>query len=392
MTTTRIEPELVLTTESPDQPTHPTSLGSTMALAIGKEADVSKAVFSEAEAVAEETERARHEAALRRASGPYLTPEFVGIEWYAQPHPAPWMRWVLMTAEIAGYLLREHNTDNRPLNPERVQHYKRIYMSKRWRLTHQGAAMDSRGTVQDGQHRFAALVEASNELDEDLEVPMVFFVGMPPENFSAIDEGRNRSAQDLFAKGGVKYGSIVTTMVRLAIAFNDQNPKKRIREKQPNDVILEYYANNDAEQMQAAAKFGSTHWKKTFSTAGPLATAHYLLRRANGPDNVYLEAFLEGLVTGRKAGTRISLDDDDPREVLRNYLRNVKFDHRRLPGMEALSLIVIAWNNTVAGKRPRNVNYRSDSAIPRITLCADRGPNKSACPAALVGEIAEVEA
>lgn len=392
MTTSQVESKLMLTTESPDQPTHPESLGSSMTLNLGdEETGMTQATFSEADK-APDPKVAQQEAALRRASGPYLTPEAVGIEWFAQPHPAPWMRWVIMTPEIARYLLREHNTDNRPLRPGRTDYYEKIIVNGRWRLTHQGVAMDSRGVLQDGQHRLQAIVDAADELDDDsIKVPMPFFVGMPPENFSAIDEGLNRSAMDLFTKGGVKYGSILTTMVRLAIAFNDQAPRRRIRENQPNDVILQFYADNNSELMGECAKFGSVHWKKAFSTAGPLSAAAYVLREANGADNAYVTAFLEGLTTGRKAGTRLSLDDDDPRATCRTYFQNVKLNTKRLRGIEALSIMIIAWNNCVLGKRPRYVHFTDNTPIPRVMLCADKGPNASACPEAFIGEIQEGE-
>lgn len=395
MTMSQIEPRL-FTTESPDQPTHPMSVGSTMAITFSREPKQEANVTTTSSA--KSVTKARQDA-LERAAGPYLVrPEHVGIEWFAQAHPAPWMRWVYMNAEIAGYLLREHNLSNRPLRPGRVDYYKKIIVKNvgrdgefrsAWRLTHQGIAMDTEGALQDGQHRLAAIVDAANELDIDLEVGMAFFVGMAPENFAAIDENLNRSPMDLFAKGGVKYGPAITTAIRLSLAFDQQTPRRLLREKQSNEAILSYFAEHDSDLLQEAAKFASTFYKRTKSSPGPLAAAFYLLHDANGKDNRYVHAFMDGLVTGLKSGTRITLDDDDPRKVVRNYFENVKDGKRRLPGIDALSIVVIAWNNVVQGLRPRNVRYTDDTPVPRIMICEDTGPNRSAVPSALVGEIDE---
>ena len=49
--------------------------------------------------------------------------------------------------------------------------------------------------------------------------------------------------------------------------------------------------------------------------------------------------------------------------------------------------MIIAWNNVVLEQRPRYVRFGDDSPIPRITICADAGPNRSTVPTALTGEI-----
>lgn len=370
----------------------------------GTEKTMAQPAGSTATAFSDADRDAAQEAALIRARGPYQPSENVGLVWFAEKHPAPWMRWVWMTAEIAGWLLNNANPENRQLRDARVNHYKKIMVTPanrnlpvsstntKWRRTHQGAAMDTKGQLQDGQHRLAAVIAAASELDDPtFAVEMPFFVGMDPENFASIDEGLNRSAMDVFYTSGVPYGSAITSMIRLIIAMRDDAPRKRIRQKQTNEAILSFYHDNDPEDLKAAAKFGSTHARKTYCTAGPLASATFMLRKANGSDNTYVSAFLEGLVTGRKAGTRLSLDDDDPRKTARDYFIAIKTNHKVLRGIEALSIIFIAWNNFVVGKHPRSVSFTDDTKIPSITICADKGPNKSMPPRALESELVNGE-
>lgn len=318
---------------------------------------------------------------------PYQEPEDVHITWYAQKHPLPWMRWVWMTGEIAGYLLDNHNQDNRPLRGQRVDHYESIILSGQWHRTHQGMAMDTRGILQDGQHRLQALRNASAKVP-NLRVPVAFFVGMADENFKAIDEGLLRTAGQLFAKDEEKNAGNIQTCVRLGMAFMDQNPRRLMRQRFTNERIYDFF-NEDAQELRDASDFGVANAKKCWATPGSVAAARYALRKKNGVDNAFVAAYLEGLVTGFKAGTRIGLDETDPRAVVRDHFQQIKMKGKRMPGIEMMSIIVIGWNNIVSGHRPRYMKFDDQSPIPRITVCADSGPNASACPEMLYGEVDE---
>lgn len=344
------------------------------------------AAFSDAEDINKRNEE-MNAVRLAKAAGPYQGPEDVHITWFAQPHPKPWMRWVVMTPEIAAYLIREHNTSNRPVRPGRVKHYKNIILRGEWHLTHQGMAMDSDGVLQDGQHRLQALVDAAEE-KPGIKVPVPFFVGMDPRNFLAIDEGANRSAMDLFARGGESYGSAIAAIIRLSIAYQAQSPRNMIRERLTNEAVVTYFGE-DADEIRICAKISQNNAKKAYTASGPLGAAMYVIRKACGPDNRYVEAFLSGLLNGTKHGTRVKLDDDDPRHVVREHFKNSKFAGKRIRGIEAMSIIVQAWNNVVENRRPRYVRFTDDTPIPKVTIALDDGSSIAtyAAPKVLVGEI-----
>lgn len=349
------------------------------------------AAFSEVERINKANEEAARAAAVARASGPYLAPEDVKITWFAQPHPAPWMRWVKMTPEIARYLLDNHNDINRPLREARSAHYKNVIMHGDWRQTHQGMAMDSDGKLQDGQHRLKALVDASDELDDEkLWIPVAFFVGMDPANFAAVDEGGNRSPSDLFARGKESYGAVIASVVRLNIAFYAQQPRRAIRERLTNEAIITEFGK-DAEEYRTASRFGALNYKKVKMNPGPLGAAYYILRRENGADNRYVEAFIYGLVTGLKTGSRIALDDLDPRAVARSYFVNNRLKGKTVRPIEAVSVVIQAWNNVVEGRTPKNVKFTDDMDVPRVVIMRDSGDQMAVytAPKALAGEVDE---
>lgn len=320
------------------------------------------------------------------AAGPYLNDaEDVDLPWFTTPHPAPWMRWVNITPDIADYLLDHHNADNRDIREATVEHYRRVILSGQWHLTHQGLAIDTRGILQDGQHRLNGVVRAGLDMP-DIKVPFAVFVGMPVENFKAIDEGLLRTAAQLFGKAGEKYGAIIQTMIRLATAYADVNPRRQMRLKVTNQTIVDTF-EADAEELRASALWASSHAKKTYASNGPVAAARYLLRKHNGPDNAFVNAFFEGLATGRKYGTRLALDESDPRQVFREHLQTARMRGKRLSGIDMMALIILSWNNLVSGNRPRRIVFNDDTDIPRIVICRDKGNNASACPALLYGEV-----
>lgn len=300
---------------------------------------------------------------------PYLrVDEEVPLEWFIKPHPAPWVRRVKLTIDIAKYIVEHHNNDNRPIDKKTVAHYRNIMLAEMWKTTHQGAAMDVRGTLQDAQHRLLAFIEA-NELNPDLTwLSFIFWVGWPVENFAVIDENRVRVARQLIAKEGIKNAGCIQTCIRLVSAMKDANPRTALKERLPNARVLELFAQAE-EEYKEAANWGVVNQRKLRSIASALAAARFLLRRENGVDNEYVEQFLSGLSTGVYPGTRTLLDDIDPRAVLRKRLDDNDAKNINVNGMTQLGMIITSWNNCIRGKEPRYLTFNEESAIPEILRC-----------------------
>lgn len=340
---------------------------------------------AEAKAADEKALKLAQQTKLRaRAAGPYLAePEIVEREWFEKAHPAPWVRLVWMTGELARYIFDQLNTDNRPWSRRTVDEYKAKLRSDLWGLTHQGMALDTRAVLQDGQHRALAIAEVSEEDDPDLRVPMFVFVGMPQENFKNIDEGKNRTAADLLGKDGESYGIVIQGCVRLVVAFKSKIPRKAVRMKTANATIYDEF-QDDAELLRNAARWGTTNSKKIQVGQSPLAAAYYLIGKRNGFDNPYVKAFFYGLANDVKGGTRYKLDDLDPRAVVRKNLANARSSRKRQDPLSVLCLIILAWNNIVTEKTPTYMRFNEDSPIPEVLICK---PDSASVPSMLRGEI-----
>jgi hypothetical protein len=82
------------------------------------------------------------------------------------------------------------NTRNRHLRSTLVSQYASDMVAGRWKETHQGIAINCDGTLLDGQHRLAAIVQ-SNTTQR-----MLVATGVPSESQVAMDDHAKRAAHD----------------------------------------------------------------------------------------------------------------------------------------------------------------------------------------------------
>jgi hypothetical protein len=317
--------------------------------------------------------------AIRTAAGPYAAPEPIDLEWALAEHPAPSMRWVIIHPEDAKALLGR-NTDNRTMKERTTDHYYRVVVAGLWRLTHQGIAMDTRGILQDGQHRLKACVMA------DEPITCAFFVGMDPDNFKAIDEGALRTASDLLGKLGEVHQPTAAGMARLLIAYRDSNPRFTFRNKTPNQVVVDTFVG-EADMLRAAVHWAHSVSQRAKLVKTALAAARFLLFERNGADNPYVAAYLNGLVTGLKGTSRVALDEDDPRLAMRQWVENRREKGMRTSSFDQMSVILLVWNYVVIDHRPRHIRWLDSSPIPQPRLCSPTGEAPSAVPPLLAGEV-----
>lgn len=311
-------------------------------------------------------------ASLVKAAGPYLVDaEDIELDWFTTPHPAPWMRWAKITPAIAREILDNNNGDNRPLGPQTIAFYRDIILARLWKLTHQGLAFDTRGLCQDGQHRLEALCAAA-ALDPEIEwLPFAVFVGMPVENFKAIDEGRIRNARQLFGKAGEKNDSTLQTCVRLVHYVNDVSARQSARLRLPNQVVVDEF-DADADNFRTAVAFGAAAARRIHCSPGAAAAAYYLIGKRNGGiENAYVDAFFFGLTEGTLPGTRYKLEETDPRQVLRRRFADLKMksSKERRSSLSQTGMFIVSWNNCVTGRNPRTLYFSDDAPIPEILKC-----------------------
>lgn len=273
--------------------------------------------------------------------------------WVLAPHKEQEYRLVLVTPELAGKLL-ERNTHNRPIRPKDVAEWEAKFATGEVGTTHQGIAVDTKGILQDGQHRCAAIFHSG------VSVQMWVAVGMPPENFKLIDGGRNRSYGDVLALEGETDVAVLGATVRLVHLFESREYSAWNTGKITNAQVMEAF-RGDPIGFRTAIREGriiggknGIPMTKTAASAG-----FYLISKVNAAETV--AEFFDGLVTG--AG----LMGGDIRLVLRRNLNNASKARERATAAVHLALLIKTWNAWIEGSDLRVLTFRRDERMPRVT-------------------------
>lgn len=329
-----------------------------------EEAEQNFALLSEAERQArikqanrkaqEELELAQRNAdLLARAAGQQRVSEEVLLT--PTPMPKTFER-VLITPELASKILQK-NSKNRKLRMSEAAGWGKIIRGGLWRYTHQGVAIDSDGVLQDGQHRLTGIVLA------DIACEMQVSIGMPPENFNAIDTGLKRNFGDVVTTLGIKGGSRVGSIARILIVY-DEIPERLWTSKVYNTEVSQYVTQpfddkrSYGEVMHEAGSLAQFHWKSYRINATSVGAGIFLLWRHVGADNPKVVDFLDGLRTGA------NLTVNDPRRLLMRYTLNPT---RLRSSWLHLALFLKAWNKfAVDDFGLRLLTFRKDEEMPKV--------------------------
>jgi hypothetical protein len=143
----------------------------------------------------------------------------------------------------------EKNTANRNLREGFVNYLANEMITGRWKLTNQGIAFFTDGTLADGQHRLSAVIQSGATIE------MQVTRGMEKDAMSAIDVGAKRSIADfLHLHYGVKDANAVTAAARqiLSIFFSFQNytvPAEVVK------MVVDYYHADIAAALSSVRGF-----------------------------------------------------------------------------------------------------------------------------------------
>lgn len=204
---------------------------------------------------------------------------------------------VRITPAIAKAYL-EKNTVNRILRDSAVAYLANEMIAGRWKLTNQGIAFFEDGTLADGQHRLAAIVQSGVTVD------ILMTTGLSREVMSAIDTGVKRTVADfMHLHEGLENANVVCSIARQVIStfFNYQNygiPAEVIK------FVIEYYKSDIAEVVSATRGFKAAQrgWVQ----------ACLVIARHRHPAQI--DAFLKNFATGE------SLRIGDPAHTMREWL------------------------------------------------------------------------
>jgi hypothetical protein len=179
----------------------------------------------------------------------------------------------VVTPKMAARWLAENNTLNRPMRSLWREYLARVITEGRWQVTHQGIAFNCDGTLLDGQHRLAAIVDAGKP------VKMWVARGLPRPAMNGIDQGRNRTASDLAGPIGLEMHAS-RNHIAISRAMRDGFlTSRRNWGIIGNDEVLKYYARHHEAIAFAVDAFSGKKAKPHSCVSAPVARAWYTADR-----------------------------------------------------------------------------------------------------------------
>ena len=126
---------------------------------------------------------------------------------------------VTITPDVAWELLLKHNIRNRPISYSHAVRLALEIIAGRWMLVHTGGAFNTKGDIEDQQHRLVAVILA------DMPIQMVMVADLANDLFKAIDIGKVRSAGSALELAGHNGSSTLLGQIimQLAIPYDEEN-------------------------------------------------------------------------------------------------------------------------------------------------------------------------
>lgn len=236
------------------------------------------------------------------------------------------------------------NTNNRNLRRSHVDRLASDILSNRWIFNGATIVFNGDGTLLDGQHRLAAIVQAG------IPVTMAVVRGVSKSAMSTIDANVSRKAGDVFKLNGVMYATRVVSASRQLIALRD-NITTRHRATSSSELMA--FALKHPHLQDAAIEVDKTTHVIQSSVVIPW---FYLAKYVSGmaPE---AESALAVLATGVPAYR------GDPVHVFRERMIKMPTamkSHER-ERLLLLWTMIAAWNDFIAGEKATICRLRQTS-------------------------------
>lgn len=254
---------------------------------------------------------------------------------------------VKVTPEMAAQWLGR-NDHNRPLNKRLVNDYARDMAAGSWTLNGEAVKIAEDGTLLDGQHRLAALVQAN------VTVEMVVVAGLDPATQETMDTGRKRSFNDVLSIRGVVNAASVAAVAKRMWSWDNGDTRFSANIKPTTAELNAWIAANPSVHRSAEIGVRTRHSFRAIaqSTAG---TAHQLFNRLDESDTAEFFA---------KLGSGAGLEEGEPILTLRNRLMRDAAEGRRHGDMIRIGLVIKAWNYTRKGEKLTRLEMHNESVMP----------------------------
>lgn len=255
----------------------------------------------------------------------------------------------LMTPADASKLL-EANTSNRLLNPRRVNVLSACIARGEWIVDGNPIKLAEDGTLLDGQHRLAAIVQAKQA------VTVALAADLPRESQVVMDSGRSRSFGDYLRIRGVGNISHVAAAIRLLWVYESGAfAMSTWRSLYPtNQQLWELYEHCGSE-VQAAISVTRTVRRYVPVPASVLGVCWMIFNRIDADD---CDDFFAQL------GMQKTVESSPVLALSRLLSNRERTDTGSLNQQILMAFVIKAWNAYRAGDDVQLIKWRRGGSAP----------------------------
>lgn len=233
------------------------------------------------------------------------------------------------------------NTRNRPLASRHVNLLADEMRAGNWKLNGETITV-SEDTLLDGQHRLAACVLANT--------PFKSFVveGADNECFDTIDVGKKRSNSDALVIRGEKHATKLAAALRLIDGYYSKNALAEVGGQVSNIRIQQLLAMHP-DIRKSVQRYGANP-AKSLVPMSHVCAYHYIFAQI---DPHLASVFMDKLLSG------LNLTENDPINVLRTKLINIKITKNNINNRVLRAYLIKAWNALRDGRKIKILTWRS---------------------------------
>lgn len=241
------------------------------------------------------------------------------------------------------------NTHNRNLRQRVTLAYAADMANGNWQWNGESIKFSDDGTLLDGQHRLAAIIEA------DVTIPMLIVRGLPNETQDTVDGGTKRKFSDVLQLRNERSSNLLAAIVRRVNVW--EAGARRVGSKTK-------YAPTTSQLLQTLEKYpdlrdiavaSHTLASKCDMTGSILGLGWWLFGQLSSEDAEFFFARLadfQGLIKG------------DPIYELRRAVEHSKNVRGQRSETYMTAIMIKAWNAYRDGARVALLTYRPGGAKP----------------------------
>lgn len=231
------------------------------------------------------------------------------------------------------------NTHNRPMSVSVVKKYAKYMADGLWQLNGEPIIFADDGSLMSGQHRLQACINANVPFES------VVMTGVDRKAFATLDTHRRRTASDVLAIEGVKYGARVAAAARAYVRIKLGNSAMR---NYTNQQFAEFVAEHPALTTWGAptSKLAKSFKSYVFGVLAAVADIY---------GDEIAQDFYDKIIDG------VGVEKTDPEYHLRNRLLTDKLTEE-----VGIALTVKAINLSIEGRKIKQLKLADTEGFPEL--------------------------